>query len=293
MSRKRNKRPARRTARTGGRTFRAAVLAFATTFAGGLASFVGWDIVPLAITAGLDRPAAPVGARPSPARPPATVTAHFGACRHHFPHGEPPAVAAPEPVALCFDAFAVLYSGTAKTPVYVVERLTSKSVRAAKGIPRSDRFYEEARLPSRFRATLQDYRGSGYDRGHMAPAGDMPTAAAKAQSFSLANMVPQHPALNQVSWNRIEQSTRKYAGRAEQDVYVYTGPHFGKTPATIGQGRVWVPTATWKVVYVPDSGRRWAYWAANDGGPHSLKPIEYGAFLARGGPDVLQSVAAD
>ena len=91
----------------------------------------------------------------------------------------------------------MLYSGESKTPVYAVERLNSASVDDTKGRKRHDRFYLGARLPFADRAQFEDYAGSGFDRGHMAPVGDMPGDDAKAQSFSLANMVPQTPELNQ------------------------------------------------------------------------------------------------
>ena len=160
----------------------------------------------------------------------------------------------------------MLYSGESKTPIYTVERLTRAGVLAAQAVKRVDRFYPEARLPFAYRAQLEDYRGSGYDRGHMAPAGDMPTESAKAQSFSLANMVPQDPQLNQHTWNQVEQATRKYVLRAPGDVFVFTGPFFSERPATVGPRRVWVPSATWKLVYTPENGRAWAYWIENTAG---------------------------
>jgi endonuclease G len=194
---------------------------------------------------------------------------------------------------LCFESYAVLHSGESKTPVYTVERLTRASVQAATGIERKDRFYPEARLPSADRAQLDDYKGSGYDKGHMAAAGDMPTDAAKAQSFSLANMVPQFPKLNQQAWNQIEGATRKYALRAPGDVYVFTGPFFSKKRETIGPGQVWVPSHMWKLVYTPADKRAWAYWMTNDGAKQSLKPISYADLVKYSGLRLLPDGAAD
>ncbi len=265
-------------AKSSSRTFRSGVHAFALSFSIGLAA-IGYSVSPWesrTVTTGTSEPS------PRPA-----TGAGFAGCLEHFP-ATPPAVAAPGAQReLCFDAFAVLYSGESKTPVYSVERLTRSSLESARGIQRSDKFYPEARLPAAYRAQLADYAGSGYDRGHMAPAGDMPTAEAKAQSFSLANMVPQAPALNQKAWNQIEQATRKYVARASGSVYVFTGPHYGAAPATLGHNRVWVPAATWKLVHVPAEGRSWAYWMGNDAGPHSLTPIDYAQFVKRGGPALL------
>jgi len=92
-----------------------------------------------------------------------------------------------------------------------------------KDIVRGDHFYVEARLPKSERTSLEDYRGSGFDRGHMAPAADMGTNEAMAQSFSLANIVPQAPINNRKTWAKIEKDTRKYVMRATGDVYVITG----------------------------------------------------------------------
>ena len=110
---------------------------------------------------------------------------------------------------LCYEAFAVLHSGETKTPVYVAQRLNRKSIEDADE-RRADKFFADARLPVAERAELEDYKRSGFSRGHMAPAGDMPTPTAMAQSFSLANMVPQNAQQTGGSWATIEQDTRRY-----------------------------------------------------------------------------------
>jgi endonuclease G len=192
--------------------------------------------------------------------------------------------------ALCYDAFAVLHSGESKTPVYVAERL-NRQVLAQAHEKRSNTFFADARLRAAERASLQDYAGSGYDRGHMAPAGDMTTAPSMAQSFSLANMVPQAPAHNRGVWARsVEKATRNYVERADGDVYVITGPVFlpdiASSPS-IGPGRVRVPSVLFKLVYDPGANRAWAYWQENDDATRGSKPISYAELVQRTGIEFL------
>ncbi len=215
--------------------------------------------------------------------------AGFDSCRQHFPQGVPPQKLNKARLRdLCFDSFAVLYSGESKTPVYTVERLNRERLADARGEERTNRFYEEARLPAADRATLDDYRGSGYDRGHMAPAGDMPTPEAMAQSFSLANMVPQAPENNRGVWaRRVEAATRHYVQRARGDVYVFTGPAFEGAPRTIGRGRVWVPTHIFKLVYDSSTQRAWAYWVENADTAQVTRPISYRDLVEKLGFELL------
>jgi hypothetical protein len=124
-------------------------------------------------------------------------------------------------------------------------------------------------------------------RGHMAPAANMPNAQAMAQSFSLANMVPQAPLNNQKSWAGIEQATRKYVMRAKGDVYVITGPVFDDSSETIGLGRVRVPKYLYKLVYDTTSGRAWAHWIENADEARAGRPISYEALVRRTGIEFL------
>ncbi|MDO8719309.1 MAG: DNA/RNA non-specific endonuclease [Polaromonas sp.] len=218
---------------------------------------------------------------------PGYASEYFSACRNFFVNGKPPVVA-PRPGnrALCYDAFAILHSGDSKTAVFVAEKLNRASVVDADE-ERTDRFFADARLRSAERATLADYKGSGFDRGHLAPAGDMPTAQAMAQSFSLANMVPQAPKHNQGAWRTsVEAATKKYAGRASGDVYVITGPVFVPSIAQspgIGPGHVRVPRYLFKLVYDQDKNRAWAHWNLNDNATRASQPISYGELVRRTG----------
>jgi endonuclease G len=215
---------------------------------------------------------------------------NFAECRQFFANNTPPDIQHQEelqPRALCFSSFAVLHSGKSHTPIYVAERLTKQALIASQDIPRSNQYFEEARLPEAERSLLDDYRDSGYDRGHMAPAGDMGTIEAKAQSFSLANMVPQNPVNNQNAWRKIEADTRKYVMRAEGDVFVITGPVFDGKPLTIGDSEVRVPQHLFKLVYDPSTGRSWVHWQDNTAEARAGKPISYEELVKRTGVEFL------
>ncbi|CAG2154707.1 DNA/RNA non-specific endonuclease [Cupriavidus numazuensis] len=225
---------------------------------------------------------------------PVHATTGFESCSRFFAKGVVPQVRNAQslkPRALCFDAFAVLHSGTTRTPVYVAERLNSEQVADAQDEERTNRFFADARLPRAERAELDDYKSSGYDRGHMAPAGDMPNATAMAQSFSLANMVPQAPQNNRKSWAGIEKATRKYVLRAKGDVYVITGPVFGSAaPTTIGQDQVWVPQYLFKLVYDATTHRAWAHWIENSDSARAGQPITYRELVKRTGVEFLPGI---
>ncbi|MBG6078245.1 DNA/RNA non-specific endonuclease [Polaromonas sp. CG_9.11] len=221
----------------------------------------------------------------------------FPACRQFFARGRPPVVA-PRPTnrALCYDAFAILHSGESKTAVFVAEKLNRASIADADE-KRTNKFFSDARLRSAERATLDDYKGSGFDRGHMAPAGDMPTPQAMAQSFSLANMVPQASEHNRGVWARsVEAATRKYAERATGNVYVITGPVYEPSIASsqgIGAGQVRVPKYLFKLVYDEDKNRAWAHWHLNNDATRGSKPISYAELVQRTGINFLPGVGPE
>lgn len=218
----------------------------------------------------------------------ATTATSFRACPQHFAGGLPPVhPKAPKLRELCFNDFAVLHSGNTKTPVYVAQRLNRQMLQDGQAIKRSDKFYSDARLPASERAELDDYKGSGWSRGHMAPAGDMSTAEGKAQSFSLANMVPQDAKQNGGPWAKVEEDTRKYVMRARGDVYVITGPVFEPGAKTIGAGRVAVPSHVFKLVYDPSTGKSWAHWQQNSPEAQVGRPISYQEVVQRTGMELL------
>jgi len=252
-------------------------LASLTPLADGLTHYVLHDLLGL--------PTSTAGSGSSSIGGAASSTAtQFSQCRQHFPAGKPPVVpGAADLRELCYSSFAVLHSGSHKTPVFVAERLNRASILQAKGRQRTDKFFADARLPRAERAELADYQGSGYSRGHMAPAGNMATAEAMAQSFSLANMVPQNQTQNAGPWSQIEQDTRSYAQRAQGDVYVFTGPVFSGPARTIGPGKVQVPSHLFKLVYDASTGKSWAHWQANAAGTRVSAPISYDELVRRSG----------
>jgi endonuclease G len=187
------------------------------------------------------------------------------ACPTHYLNGQAPDIVnqklSTKTRELCFEGFVVMHSGVTKTPIWSAEHLTKDKI-AAK-LQRKDMFHPESRLPANERAELSDYAKTGYDRGHMTPSADMGTEATQAESFSLANMVPQDHNNNTKIWAAIEKETRQLATK-EGDEYIITGPLFkGDKPKAIGKNNVLVPTQVYKIVYSPKQQKGAAYLCDN------------------------------
>ncbi|WP_232324565.1 DNA/RNA non-specific endonuclease [Variovorax sp. WDL1] len=220
----------------------------------------------------------------------------FDSCADLFPQKAPLSVVSVsadwKPVALCSNHFAVLYSGLSKTPLVTFERLTRAQLSDARDEQRTEQFFADPRLPRGARAELEDYRGSGQDRGHLAAAGNQPDAESMAQSFALSNMIPQDPTNNRKIWSKIESDVRKFARRARGDVFVFSGPLFNGPRQTIGSGRVWVPSHIFKLVYDEASGRSWAYILPNTADARIEAPMDYQSFVKTTGWNLLSAVHA-
>ena len=143
-------------------------------------------------------------------------------------------------------AYIVSYNKDTRIPNWVAWHLTSDHSDGPIG--RSNAFYEDEEVPVP-RATSEDYKGSGWSRGHMCPAGDNKwDVEAMNQSFSLVNVCPQDASLNSGLWNSLEIDCRNWARRF-QDIYIICGPVFYKQDhETIGSNQVYVPEAFFKVV---------------------------------------------
>jgi len=202
---------------------------------------------------------------------PVLAFAQAPTCSQLFAGGQPPALLnsklGQRTTLLCNDAYAVLASGATRGALWSAEHPTAASLDAARATPREGQFHIEDRLPLGDQARLEDYRRSGFDRGHMTPSGDMPDAQSQQQTFSLANMVPQAAKLNRGVWAGIEMAVRRLAQR-HGELFVVTGPAFqGQNLKTIGPDGVLVPSATWKAVYDPQLGGAGAYVCSNAAAP--------------------------
>ncbi|CAG7709874.1 unnamed protein product [Allacma fusca] len=163
-----------------------------------------------------------------------------------------------------YDDFVLSYDRRNRVPQWVFEHLTRESVAHNSSVDRSKcDFHEDTSIHQFFRSTNQDYKGSGYDRGHLAAAGNHRISQHHCeQTFVLSNMSPQvGRGFNRDSWNRLEKHVRGLT-KHYKNVYVCTGPLYlprleadGKSYVhyqVIGKNNVAVPTHFFKVVVGED-----------------------------------------
>ncbi|XP_076985889.1 nuclease EXOG, mitochondrial [Tamandua tetradactyla] len=175
----------------------------------------------------------------------------------------------------CYTNHALSYDQAKRVPTWVLEHI-SKSKLKGDADRKHCKFKPDPDIPPTFSAFNEDYFGSGWSRGHMAPAGNNKfSTKAMAETFYLSNIVPQNFDNNSGYWNRIEMYCRELTERFE-DVWIVSGPltlpqtgDDGKKTVNyqvIGEDNVAVPSHLYKVILARRS-------------PLSTEPLALGAFV--------------
>ena len=138
-----------------------------------------------------------------------------------------------------FSGYVSCWDARTRNPKWVVERLTAGDVNGGNGSRVDVPFVEDSGLEARFRSRLDDFRGSGYDRGHLAAAANHKRSQARMEAtFCLSNVSPQVGAgFNRDYWARLEKYVKDLTRRYDE-VFVVTGPLF--LPTLAGGERKWV-----------------------------------------------------
>ena len=149
--------------------------------------------------------------------------------------------------------YTVSYNADWKIPNWVAYELTDVEVSGEE--PRAKKFIPDPMVPKYESATTDDYKNSGWDRGHMAPAADMKWhPQAMKESFYLSNVCPQNRNLNGGVWKDLEEQVRDLAAQ-KGSIYVVCGPIVSDDYQTIGVNKVVVPSAFFKVLLQEENGK--------------------------------------
>ena len=134
---------------------------------------------------------------------------------------------------------------------------------------RTDNFREDGSI-STGSATLSDYKGSGYDRGHLCPAGDNThSKEAMSKSFLMSNISPQDAGFNRGAWKRLETQFRAWSA-SYNGIYVVTGGVLSDNLSTIGGNRVSVPKYFYKIGYDSKDQKMIAFMMPNSSSKGAL-----------------------
>ena len=157
-----------------------------------------------------------------------------------------------------------------KTPQWVAWELTKEETRGNE--ERTNEFQPDPDVMGA-KVVTYDYSHSGYDRGHMAPAGDMKwSKKAMQESFYMSNICPQNHNLNTEDWNDLEMKSREWARRYGK-VHIVCGPIYkGIRNEYIGDHRVKVPDAFFKVILINNAKKQCAlgFYFENEAGERPL-----------------------
>jgi endonuclease G len=162
-------------------------------------------------------------------------------CQAHSPYGFPQTSGAS---AICRQAYLVGYDASVKIPKFVTYTLLPQNALGC--VARTNAFAADQSISAG--ATPQDYAGTGYDKGHMAPDGDLSwDQQVEYESFLMTNMSPQAGSLNRGIWKLLETSIRGWSVQLNRPFTIYVGGIYNQQDKKIGNGVI-VPHAFYKIV---------------------------------------------
>lgn len=193
---------------------------------------------------------------------------HTETGREEIPHARPssaissrnavpiPLMASPVSgeVILQREGYTCSYNAETRQPNYVSWALTP--YRLDGSTRRSNNFSEDPDLGDGQRARLDDYKNSGYSRGHMCPAADNKwSKTAMEQSFYLSNVCPQTQTLNGGDWEELESACRNRVRTHSSTLYIVCGPLFENRRHRRLNKRIPVPEKFFKAILCLDKGK--------------------------------------
>jgi endonuclease G len=182
-------------------------------------------------------------------------------CPALYPNTQP--IEIKNTVELCNSFYVSLYDKQNQRVILVSEHLKHGGIGSAE---RDNLFHSDARIGHNPSPT--QYRDTGYDKGHMAPAGDASNDKEMYETFAMTNMTPQKPLLNRESWRMLEEHTRTLFSKSKSDMYVVNIAVYVDNNRMNG---IPIPTGYWKIITV--DGTTTYYYAENkDNAPVVQKP---------------------
>ena len=167
-------------------------------------------------------------------------------------------------------AFTLCYNEKYEQAKWVAYRLTSEMC-DNNGEGRSNNFRIDTEVNTGS-ASPDDYKKSGYDRGHLCPAGDMGwSEQTMSESFLMSNMSPQLPAFNRGIWKKLEMDVREWA-KKNNEIYIVTAGVLDDSLPTIGTDKVAVPRYYYKIIldYKMPEYKAIAFVLPNEGSKQSV-----------------------
>lgn len=148
--------------------------------------------------------------------------------------------------------FSLSYNSLTRLPNWVAWELTSEEAQGE--LPRKDRFRQDPQIMGP-QGDKGDYKHSGWDRGHMAPAGDFKwNGEAMDETYYFTNICPQNTQLNTGDWKELEEQCRRWAVEYGK-IYIVCGPIIeDNRHGKLGENEIVIPDKFYKIVLAQGNG---------------------------------------